>query len=117
MVEESKSSTAATRCGMVTGTTLLELMDRFDAAFLPINGFRQVEGRFLDSGVPMSLTPEQAVAAAAILGVRLVVPIHYGSTWDKNYSEVTDPEANFLRAASVRGVSAKVLAPGEYLEL
>ena len=89
----------------------------FDAAFLPINGFRQVGGRFIDSGVPMSLTPEQAVSGATILGVRLVVPIHYGNTADKNYFEVADPEANFLRAASARGVATKVLHPGEYLEL
>jgi len=89
----------------------------FDAAFLPINGFRQVEGRWVDSGVPMSLTPEQATSAAMILGVRLVVPIHYGSTWDKNYFEVPDPEANFLGAVKARGVPAKVVRPGEFLEL
>lgn len=89
----------------------------FDAAFLPINGFRQVSGRYVDTGVPMSLTPEQAVSAARVIGARLVVPIHYGSTGDPSYIEVADPEANFLRTAKERGVSAKVVHSGEYLEL
>jgi len=89
----------------------------FDAAFLPVNGFRQVEGRYTDSGVPMSLTPEQAVSASKILGARLVIPIHYGNTGDENYVEVAEPEASFLRVASARGVATKVLKGGEYLEL
>jgi L-ascorbate metabolism protein UlaG (beta-lactamase superfamily) len=89
----------------------------FDAALLPINGFRQVGGRYVDTGVPMSLTPEQALSAARIIGARLLVPIHYGSTGDPSYIEVADPEANFLRVAKERGMPARIVPCGEYLEL
>ena len=51
----------------------------FDLAFLPINGFRQTLGRTTRVPAPMSLTPEQAVEVAQILGARRVIPIHYGN--------------------------------------
>ena len=89
----------------------------FDAAFLPINGFRQSAGRYVDSGIPMSLTPEQAVAAAIILKARLVVPIHYGATGMKDYVEVPEPEANFRRLAATRAVPVKIVGFGDILEL
>jgi L-ascorbate metabolism protein UlaG (beta-lactamase superfamily) len=89
----------------------------FDVAFLPINGFQQAVGRYTASGIPMSLTPEQAASAASILGVSLVVPIHYGNTGDKDYVEVLDPEASFIRAAAARHLLVKILSPGEILEL
>ncbi len=49
----------------------------FDAAFLPINGAR-FSWRQPTSDIPAVLTPEQAVAAAVILGARQIVPIHFG---------------------------------------
>lgn len=87
----------------------------FDVAFLPVNEFRQVMGRYTDSGVPMSLTPEQAVSAASLLHARLVVPMHYGNAGD-GYIQVTDAEKRFLEAGRARGLNARLVAPGEWLE-
>jgi L-ascorbate metabolism protein UlaG (beta-lactamase superfamily) len=88
----------------------------FDLALLPINGFRQVQGRYTDSGVPMSLTPEQAAAAASILRARLAVPIHYGGA-SAGYFEVADAPEHFVAAARARGVETKVVAPGGWIDL
>ncbi len=50
----------------------------FDAAFLPVNGaLTSFPHRQPASKLEASLTPEQAVAAARILGARRLVPIHY----------------------------------------
>lgn len=87
----------------------------FDLALLPINGFRQVQGRYTDTGVAMSLTPEQAAAAAQILRARLAVAIHYGNA-QAGYSEEADAPNRFLAAARARGVNAKLVAPGGWME-
>jgi L-ascorbate metabolism protein UlaG (beta-lactamase superfamily) len=88
----------------------------FDAAFLPINGFRQVQGRYTDSGVPMSLTPEQAAAAAELLHARLALAIHYGNAGD-GYLEVPDAPRRFLAASKARGVNARLMAAGDWIDL
>ncbi len=88
----------------------------FAAAFLPINGARQLGGRYVDVGQPMVMTPEQAAAAASILHAGVAIPIHYGGG-SADYIEEPDAEARFLRAAAERGVSARVLRPGELLTL
>jgi L-ascorbate metabolism protein UlaG (beta-lactamase superfamily) len=50
----------------------------FDAAFLPVNGaIASFPHRQPPSGIEASLSPEQAVAAARILGAKHLVPIHY----------------------------------------
>ncbi|MGA7909712.1 MAG: MBL fold metallo-hydrolase, partial [Candidatus Sulfotelmatobacter sp.] len=59
----------------------------FDVAFLPINGAR-FEWRKPWSDVPAVMTPEQAVAAAVVLGSRLIVPIHYGVVGAEGYREL-----------------------------
>jgi L-ascorbate metabolism protein UlaG (beta-lactamase superfamily) len=87
----------------------------FDLAFLPINGFRQVTGRYTDTGVPMSLTPEQAAAAAELLRARLAVAIHFGGT-SPGYFEEPDAAKRFIDASRKRGVAAKLLTPGEWIE-
>ncbi len=88
----------------------------FDLALLPINGFRQVAGRYTDTGAPMSLTPEQAAAAAEVLRAKLAVAIHYGGTNPGYYEEPEAPK-RFLAAAEKRGVRAKLVNPGEWIEL
>ena len=88
----------------------------FDLALLPINGFRQVQGRYTDSGIPMDLTPEQAAAAASILRARLVVPIHYGGA-SANYFEIADAPQRFLAAARARNVEARTVTPGSWIDL
>lgn len=87
----------------------------FDAAFLPVNGAR-FGWRKPVSDQPGVLTPEQAVAAADILGARILVPIHYGVTGMKEYVEVSDPIGELHRAARKRSIRVQELAPGEWME-
>jgi L-ascorbate metabolism protein UlaG (beta-lactamase superfamily) len=86
----------------------------FDAAFLPING--AAFGWWKpESGVPSVLTPEQAAAAAAALGARLIVPIHYGVTGADEYAEVAGAESRLLAAARPRGIGVEIVRPGDWL--
>lgn len=87
----------------------------FDAAFLPINGAK-FSWRQPAADVSAVLTPEQAVAAAKILGARLIVPIHYGVKGAEGYEEIPDAEALLIAAASRRGVGVEIARPGEWLE-
>jgi L-ascorbate metabolism protein UlaG (beta-lactamase superfamily) len=84
----------------------------FDLAFLPINGFRQTEGRFIDDGIPMSMTGREAAEAAHLLNAKAAVPIHYGSTAE-NYQEEPNALQEFLQAAASRGIVTRPLRPGE----
>jgi L-ascorbate metabolism protein UlaG (beta-lactamase superfamily) len=86
----------------------------FDAAFLPINGAR-FEWRKPVSDVPAVMTPEQAVAAAVILGAQLVVPIHYGVTGAEGYRELPHAEETLMEEAQKRNVNVEIVRPGEWL--
>jgi len=88
----------------------------FDAAFVPINGARQLSGRFVDAGQPMMMTPEQAASAASVLRARLAIPIHYGGG-SAEYIEEPDAEQRFVRAAAARGVAIRIMTPGETFTL
>jgi L-ascorbate metabolism protein UlaG (beta-lactamase superfamily) len=86
----------------------------FDAAFLPINGAR-FGWRKPVSDVPAVMTPEQAVAAAVVLGARLLVPIHYGLVGAESYEEVPHAEASLLEAARKRAVAVEIVRPGNWV--
>lgn len=84
----------------------------FDLAFLPINGVLVAHPPL--TGIPASMTPEQAVAAGLVLGADVVVPIHYGTFhFPPNYEEYPQAEKAFRDAAAERGVSVRVLDQGE----
>jgi len=87
----------------------------FDAAFLPINGAR-FGFREPVSGQPGVLTPEQAVAAATILGARRVIPIHYGISGMEKYVEVEDPIGQLRKAAREKSIDLQPLAPGAWVD-
>ena len=87
----------------------------FDAAFLPVNGAR-FGWRKPVSGQPSVLTPEQAVAAATILGARRLVPIHYGVSGMAEYVEVEDPIERLRKAARGTSVAVQVIAPGAWMD-
>lgn len=88
----------------------------FDVAFLPVNG-AQFGWRKPVSGQPGVLTPEQAVAAATILGARRLVPIHYGVTGiDQEYIEVDDPIGRLRKAAHDKSLSIQPLTPGAWMD-
>jgi L-ascorbate metabolism protein UlaG (beta-lactamase superfamily) len=89
----------------------------FEVAFLPINGARQNDGRFVDKGIPAVLTPEQAVAAAQELRARMVVPIHFGGSDPPTYVETAHPLSDFKNAAARAGLSLRVLQTGESFHL
>ena len=86
----------------------------FDAAFLPINGAR-FKWRKPVSDVPAAMTPEQAVAAAVVLGARLVVPIHYGVVGEEGYEEIPHPEQVLREVAATRNQEVAVLQPGDWV--
>jgi L-ascorbate metabolism protein UlaG (beta-lactamase superfamily) len=86
----------------------------FDAAFLPINGAR-FGWRKPVSDVPAVLTPREAVAAAVVIGARLVVPIHYGIAPSDDYREVADARAQLLAAARERGVAVEIVPSGGWM--
>lgn len=87
----------------------------FDAAFLPINGAR-FGWRKPVSDLPGVLTPEQAVAAAIILGARRVIPIHYGISGTAEYVEVEDPIGRLRSAAREKSLEIQSLVPGAWVE-
>ncbi|WP_129647452.1 MBL fold metallo-hydrolase [Peristeroidobacter agariperforans] len=87
----------------------------FDAAFLPVNGAR-FGWRKPVSDLPGVLTPEQAVAAAIILGARRVIPIHYGISGTAEYVEVEDPIGRLRSAAREKSLEVESLAPGAWVK-
>jgi len=87
----------------------------FDAAFLPINGAR-FSWRKPVSDVPAVMTAEQAVAAAIVLGARMIVPIHYGVVGAEGYAEDPHPEDMLRNFARRRGVEVQILRPGAWVD-
>jgi L-ascorbate metabolism protein UlaG (beta-lactamase superfamily) len=91
----------------------------FDLAFLPINA-AVAEFDYLQppSGLPAVLSPEQAAAAAQILGASRAVPIHYG-TFHKPplYTATPDAASAFAIAARRRGVATRILEAGDEVDL
>jgi L-ascorbate metabolism protein UlaG (beta-lactamase superfamily) len=90
----------------------------FAVAFLCINGARIRFPNLAPSGIEADLTPEQAAGAAAVLGAKLAVPIHY-RLFDNPpaYEETRDAESRFVVAAAERHVRTRILEPGDTLEL
>jgi L-ascorbate metabolism protein UlaG (beta-lactamase superfamily) len=90
-----------------------------DLAFLPVNGaIADFDDLQPPSGIPAVLTPEQAAAAAQVLASSEAAPIHYG-TFHKPplYISLPDPEAAFVAAAARRGVTTRLMRPGDEIEL
>ena len=90
----------------------------FDVAFLPINGvIVQLEG-FTPTDVPATMTPEQAIEAAAVLRARTACAIHYG-LFDNppKYAEQPDVAGRFLAAGKRRNVHAVTPFAGESVPL
>lgn len=86
----------------------------FDAAFLPINGAR-FGWRKPVSGLPAVMSPEQAAAAAEVIGARLIVPIHYGMLPSSDYTEAEHPAHGLVAAASARHVDVEFVRSGAWL--
>jgi L-ascorbate metabolism protein UlaG (beta-lactamase superfamily) len=85
----------------------------FDVAFLPVNGvIARFEG--YEATVAVTLTPEQAVEAAAALGAKSACAIHY-ELFDNPpvYVEQPDIAQRPCRAAEARGITSHLVGDGE----
>jgi L-ascorbate metabolism protein UlaG (beta-lactamase superfamily) len=91
----------------------------FDAVLAPVNGaVVRFPHRRPASPLPAALDPEQAALAAWILEARLAIPIHSeGFEIDGIYMPVAGAAERFATAAAERGVPARILEPGETIEL
>ncbi len=89
----------------------------FDAAFLPVNGAVLELPGMIPSGQPICLTPEQAIAAAAILGAKTLVPIHYGTMQYPPIYNETPNIASRLAAASEGKVAISMMKTTESIVL
>ena len=87
----------------------------FDAAFLPINGAK-FSWRKPVTDVAAVMTAEQAVAAAAVIGARLIVPIHYGVVGAEGYAEDPHAEEELRSFGQKRRVGVEILKPGTWVE-
>jgi L-ascorbate metabolism protein UlaG (beta-lactamase superfamily) len=92
----------------------------FDAAFLPVNGaMTSFPHRQPASGIEASLSPEQAAAAARILGAERLVPIHYDGIHEPPVYEQTEDIITRLQN-SLDGEDRPhlvVMAEGDILDL
>lgn len=89
-----------------------------DAAFMPINGV-SVDYPFVGyTPLPVSLLPGQAAAAARIMKVQNLVPIHY-SLFNTSpvYSEYPDALMEFKKACDYHNQPYIILQEGEELTL
>ena len=91
----------------------------FDLAFAPVNGpvidFPHLQP---PSALAAAMEPEQAALAGDLLGARVVVPMHYdGYGIDPWYRPLDDAAGRFRAAAAGRSYAARVLNPGESLDL
>ncbi len=90
-----------------------------DVAFLPINGVVvQSSHRQPSVDVAAAMNPEEAAAAARALQARLAVPIHHTTFEYPPYYQVTDDATGrFARESERLGVHARIVAPGEEVQL
>lgn len=89
----------------------------FDVAFLPVNGvIAKFEG--YEADVPVTLTPEAAIEAAAALTAKAACAIHYELFNNPPaYVEQPDIVERFSRAAEKRGITAHLVSDGEKVPL
>lgn len=86
-----------------------------DLALLPVNGPTvSLPHRQPASPLPAAMDPEQAAAAAHLMGASRATPIHYDTIHSPpDYVQTDDPAGRFAVAASELGVEPVVLAAGD----
>ena len=91
----------------------------FDAAFLPVNGaVVDFPWRRPASPLPAAMTAEQAAVAAAALGARMAVPIHFGGfDLEPFYRSDADALDRFVAAGPGHGVDVLRLEVGGALDV
>lgn len=90
-----------------------------DIACLPVNGpLLQVPGLDRQSEIEAVMSPEQAVDAAYLLGVKAMVPIHFGTFHNPPfYIETHEVVQRLLAAGEKRTVDVRILKSGEALNV
>lgn len=91
----------------------------FDAVLIPVNGaVLSLPHRQPPSPSPAAMDPDQAAAAARILGARLAIPIHdRGYGLHAVYEPVDDAAQRFLAAAAQHEVPARRMQPGQSITI
>ena len=87
-----------------------------DVAFLPING-AIIDLPHLRPSNPLNavMTPEEAAVAAALLGAKVAVPIHFELlNRPPEYTETPRPAERFVQKAQEVGVVPKIAVRGEW---
>jgi L-ascorbate metabolism protein UlaG (beta-lactamase superfamily) len=86
----------------------------FDAVFLPVNGAIVEEPGLTPSGQPICMTPEQAIAASAVLQTKMLVPIHFQDFHNPPvYNETENCTTRLNVAARARNVPLSLYRSGE----
>jgi L-ascorbate metabolism protein UlaG (beta-lactamase superfamily) len=89
-----------------------------NVAFLPVNGAQINLPGVPPTGQPVTMTPPQAAAAADVLCAEVACPIHYGMfNHPPGFVEWPNSASAFMAEAKKRGVSARLLEPGEEMML
>ena len=90
----------------------------FDAACLPVNGaVLEIPRLNPPSGQPITLMPEQAVAAAVVLGAHTLVPIHHTTIHHPPLYRQTPDMMSRLTASAHGKIKLNVLRTQEMLTL
>lgn len=91
----------------------------FDVAFLPVNGaVVNFPWRQPASPLPAAMDPDQAVVAAAALGAKRTVPIHFdGFDLNPYYRSVPEADGRFHAAAAKAGIETLAPEIGAVFEL
>lgn len=89
----------------------------FDAACLPVNGAVVEFPGMLPSGEPITLTPEQAVSAAAVLEAERLVPIHFKAIHNPPLYRQTPNVTERLQASAAGRVKLEILEAKDFLAL
>jgi L-ascorbate metabolism protein UlaG (beta-lactamase superfamily) len=89
-----------------------------DVAFMPVNGALVEISGAVSTGVPVTLTPIQAAAAADVMCAKLACPMHYGMfDHPPGFREWPNAVDIFMEEASRRNLVARRLEPGEEMLL
>ncbi|MEW9700962.1 MBL fold metallo-hydrolase [Paenibacillus sp. SI8] len=88
-----------------------------DVACLPVNAAVVEFPGLTPSGQPIVLSPEQAVAAATVLGVKTLVPIHYKAIHQPPIYRQTPDLLERLEANAAGKVDLAILQSKEILKL
>ncbi|MBB6669823.1 MBL fold metallo-hydrolase [Cohnella nanjingensis] len=90
----------------------------FDAVCLPVNGaILERPDMTPFSGMPITLIPEQAVAAAVVLGAKRLVPIHHTAIHKPPLYRQTDDWQGRLRSSADGKMEVALLASKESITL